>query len=55
MTNQEYIDIYHSLIEHTENEVVEFKKAKRNFDTDDLGKYFSVLSNEANLRGVDFA
>lgn len=55
MTNQEYIDIFYSLIEHDENEVVEFKKAERNFDTDDLGKYFSALSNEANLRGVDFA
>lgn len=55
MTNQEYINLFHSLIEHAENEVVEFKKAERNFDTDDLGKYFSALSNEANLRGVDFA
>ncbi|MCM1033229.1 MAG: putative DNA binding domain-containing protein [Odoribacter sp.] len=55
MTNQEYSEIFHSLIEHAENEVVEFKKAERNFDTDDLGKYFSALSNEANLCGVDFA
>lgn len=55
MTIEEYIDIFHSLKEHAENEVVEFKKAERNFDTDDLGKYFSALSNEANLRGVDFA
>lgn len=55
MTNQEYIKLFHSLIKHAENEVVEFKKAERNFDTDDLGKYFSALSNEANLRGVDFA
>lgn len=55
MTNQEYINIFHSLIEHAENEVVEFKKAERNFDIDDLGKYFSALSNEANLHGVDFA
>jgi hypothetical protein len=29
--------------------VVEFKKAENNFDFDDLGKYFSALSNEANL------
>lgn len=55
MTNQEYVDIFHSLIEHAENEVVEFKKAERNFDMDDLGKYFSALSNEANLHGVDYA
>lgn len=54
MTNQEYVDIFHSLIEHAENEVVEFKKAERNFDTDDLGRYFSALSNDANLHGVDY-
>lgn len=54
-TNQEYIDLFHTLIEHSENEVVEFKKAERNFDTDDLGRYFSALSNEANLCGLDFA
>ena len=40
---------------HHEDEVVEFKKAENNFDFDDLGKYFSVLSNEANLRDKDFA
>ncbi len=55
MTHQEYIATFHSLITHSENEVVEFKKAERNFDTDDLGKYFSALSNEANLRGMEFA
>ena len=35
---------------HYEDEIVEFKKAENNFDFDDLGKYFSALSNEANLR-----
>jgi ATP-dependent DNA helicase RecG len=34
-----------------EVEWVEFKEAKSNFDSDDLGKYFSALSNEANLMG----
>lgn len=32
-----------------ENEVVEFKEAKNGFHFDKLGKYFSALSNEANL------
>ena len=50
-----YINIFTNLIEHKESEVVEFKKAENNFDFDDLGKYFSALSNEANLRGLDFA
>lgn len=51
----EYINIFINLIQHKESEVVEFKKAENNFDYDDLGKYFSALSNEANLRGLDFA
>lgn len=38
-----------------ENEVVEFKKAEFNFDSDDLGKYFSALSNEANIHNKEFA
>lgn len=50
-----YIDIFHQLWEHSENEVVEFKKAENNFDIDELGCYFSALSNEANLRERDFA
>ena len=49
------INIFQSLISHKESEVVEFKKAENNFDFDDLGKYFSALSNEANLRGLEFA
>ena len=53
--NNQYTDIFHSLIQHKESEVVEFKKAERSFDFDDLGEYFSALSNEANLRGLDFA
>lgn len=32
-----------------ESEVVEFKEAKNQFHFDKLGKYFSALSNEANL------
>lgn len=50
-----YINMFRALIQHKESEVVEFKKAENNFDFDDLGKYFSALSNEANLRGLDFA
>ena len=35
----------------TENEVVEFKEAKTQYNKDNLGEYFSALSNEANLKG----
>lgn len=49
------VNIFNCLITRPESEVVEFKKAENNFDCDDLGKYFSALSNEANLRKLDFA
>lgn len=38
-----------------ENEIVEFKEAKNTYDFSKLGKYFSALSNEANLKGKSFA
>src|SRR3989339_225054 len=37
---------------HIETEWVEFKEAKKDFDFGKLGKYFSALSNEANLENV---
>lgn len=39
------------LLKHSETEVLEFKEAKNNYDFNKLGKYFSALSNEANLLG----
>ena len=44
-----------TLISNWENECVEFKEANDNFPTSDIGKYFSALSNEANLRGLQSA
>ena len=41
------------LIASWENEVVEFKQAGNDYDTDKIGEYFSALSNEANLRGTE--
>ena len=40
---------------HAENEIVEFKEAKNGYDFNKLGKYFSALSNEANLQKVNCA
>lgn len=40
---------------HSETEILEFKEAKNNYDFDKLGKYFSALSNEANLSNVSEA
>jgi ATP-dependent DNA helicase RecG len=34
-----------------ETELVEFKEAKEGYDFGKIGKYFSALSNEANLKG----
>lgn len=44
-----------ALIERWENEVVEFKRAGNDYSTDNIGKYFSALANEANLRNQDRA
>ena len=41
-----------SLLEQgVEHEVVEFKEAKTQYDFEKIGKYFSALCNEANLKG----
>lgn len=41
------------LIATWENEVVEFKEVSSDYDTDRIGRYFSALANEANLRDAD--
>lgn len=43
------------LIAGWENEVVEFKSVGDSYSTSDIGKYFSALSNEANLRSYERA
>lgn len=35
---------------HCENEIAEFKEAKNSYSFDKIGKYFSALCNEANLK-----
>lgn len=46
----EYYEILEMLMDRWEYEIVEFKEAKSNYDTDKIGRYFSAISNEANLR-----
>ncbi len=47
---EKILDTFHELLNCClENEILEFKEAKNNYDFDKLGKYFSALSNEANL------
>ena len=52
---EEIKNILLSLIKNNENEYVEYKEAKNNFDFNELGKYFSALSNGANLLGKQYA
>lgn len=52
---EEIKNIFLSLIENNENEYVEYKEAKNNFDFNELGKYFSALSNGANLVNKQYA
>lgn len=51
---EELIDILLEMLKNPENEYVEFKKAKNNFDIDKLGKYFSAMSNEATLKDKQY-
>ncbi|MDE6904744.1 MAG: putative DNA binding domain-containing protein [Lachnospiraceae bacterium] len=46
----EYYEILEMLMERWEFEIVEFKEAKGGYDIDKIGRYFSAISNEANLR-----
>lgn len=48
-------EILSRLISEWEGEVVEFKNVGDSYSTSDIGKYFSALSNEANLRNHESA
>ena len=48
--NAEYYEILEILMQRWEYEIVEFRAAKSSYDTDKIGRYFSAISNEANLR-----
>ena len=55
MTSVDLNCLLEQLLTTWENEVVEFKRADNDYDTDKIGEYFSALSNEANLRNVEQA
>ena len=52
--NAELLHLLNNLIHDWEHEVVEFKQATNDFSQDDIGKYFSAISNEANLKGLQY-
>ncbi|WP_067053232.1 RNA-binding domain-containing protein [Methanofollis ethanolicus] len=45
------VQLQEMLLLPAETECIEFKEARNNYDFDKIGKYFSALSNEANLNG----
>lgn len=53
MAPKDLTALLQELITTWENEAVEFKQASNDYSTDDIGKYFSALANEANLRGAE--
>ena len=53
-SKSDLLETLYGLIQHWENEVVEFKEAGNDFDRDRIGRYFSAISNEANLRGLQY-
>lgn len=56
MTDQELKAKLNDLLHlPAETETVEFKEANRSYDFNKLGKYFSALSNEANLHNSECA
>ncbi len=55
MDKQALNTLLSELIARWENEVVEFKNAGDSYSTSDIGKYFSALANEANLRNQERA
>lgn len=52
MTTEDIKNKFEELRATSENETIEFKEAKENYDFNTLGKYFSALSNETNLQGM---
>lgn len=51
---KEMENLLFDLIQNWEDEVVEFKEAGRDYDKEKIGQYFSALSNEANLRSLQY-
>ena len=50
--DSELCSILNKLILSWESEVVEFKEAGEDYDKNKIGQYFSAISNEANLKGL---
>lgn len=50
MDDEELIMALEKMLSGREKECIEFKLAEKDYNFDDLGRYFSAISNEANLK-----
>ena len=49
------INLLEKFLQNQESEIIEYKEAKgESFSFNDIGKYFSALSNESNLNGINY-
>lgn len=51
-TDEELKKKIYKMMESFESEVVEFKEATNSYSFNEIGRYFSALGNEANIRGL---
>ena len=54
INNDELLLTLRGLIHKWEHEVVEFKQASNDYKQHEIGQYFSAISNEANLKGLQY-
>jgi ATP-dependent DNA helicase RecG len=52
--NEELITVLYGLIRNWEYEIVEFKEASNDYKQHEIGQYFSAISNEANLKSLQY-
>ena len=52
--DRELLKVLDNLINNWEYEVVEFKEANNDYDKQKIGQYFSAISNEANLKSLQY-
>ena len=52
--DSELLIVLNHLVKHWEYEVVEFKEANNDYDKNKIGQYFSAISNEANLKSLQY-
>lgn len=50
----EMTQVLFSLVDNWEEEIIEFKEAGKSFKQSEIGQYFSAISNEANLHGLQY-